>query len=93
MHLDDITQALLASYRNDGGINHVDGANLPSQASVNQLAATIRDILGHTGAPEYIEPRAGEIHFSQADISLASAHIGYFPEVAFEEALRSLMSV
>jgi serine O-acetyltransferase len=45
MHLDDITQALLASYRNDGGINHVDGANLPSQASVNQLAADFMHLL------------------------------------------------
>jgi serine O-acetyltransferase len=45
MHLDDIKQALLASYRADGGINHVDGANLPSQQSVNQLAADLMHLL------------------------------------------------
>ena len=45
MHLDAIQQALLDSYRNDGGINHVDGANLPSQASVNQLAADFMHLL------------------------------------------------
>lgn len=45
MHLDDIKQALLASYRSDGGINHVDGPNLPSQASVNQLAADCMHLL------------------------------------------------
>lgn len=45
MHLDEIKQALLASYRSDGGINHVDGANLPSQASVNQLAADLMHLL------------------------------------------------
>ncbi len=38
MNLDQIKQALLESYRSDGGINHADGSNLPSQASVNQLA-------------------------------------------------------
>ena len=38
MQLDEIKQALLASYRSHGGINHLDGVNLPSQASVNQLA-------------------------------------------------------
>ncbi len=38
MHLQDLKLALLESYRSDGGINHVDGVNLPSQASVNQLA-------------------------------------------------------
>lgn len=30
----DLTQALLASYRRHGGINHLDGANLPSRAGV-----------------------------------------------------------
>lgn len=45
MHLDEIKQALLDSYRSDGGINHVDGANLPSQASVNQLAADLMHLL------------------------------------------------
>lgn len=38
MHLDEIKRALLESYRSDGGINHLDGSNLPSQESVNQLA-------------------------------------------------------
>ena len=45
MHLDEIQQALLASYHADGGINHVDGANLPSQESVNQLAADLMHLL------------------------------------------------
>lgn len=39
MTLDDIKQALLASYERDGGINHLDGVNLPTQDSVQQLAA------------------------------------------------------
>ena len=45
MNLDDLQQALLASYRADGGINHLDGANLPSQESVNQLAADCMHLL------------------------------------------------
>lgn len=45
MHLDDIKQALLESYRSDGGINHLDGSNLPSQESVNQLAADLMHLL------------------------------------------------
>lgn len=38
MNLDDIKQALLDSYERDGGINHLDGVNLPTQDSVQQLA-------------------------------------------------------
>ncbi len=45
MHLDEIKQALLASYRSDGGINHLDGVNLPSQESVNLLAADCMHLL------------------------------------------------
>ena len=45
MHLDPIKAELLASYRSLGGINHVDGVNLPSQESVNQLAADCMHLL------------------------------------------------
>lgn len=45
MHLDAIKQALLDSYRSHGGINHLDGVNLPSQESVNQLAADCMHLL------------------------------------------------
>lgn len=45
MHLDDIQQALLDSYRSHGGINHLDGSNLPSQESVNLLAADCMHLL------------------------------------------------
>jgi serine O-acetyltransferase len=45
MQLDEIKQALLASYRSYGGINHLDGVNLPSQASVNQLATDCMHLL------------------------------------------------
>jgi serine O-acetyltransferase len=33
----ELTQTLLASYRRHGGINHLDGANLPSKAAVAEI--------------------------------------------------------
>lgn len=45
MSLDEIKQALLESYRSDGGINHLDGVNLPSQESVNRLASDCMHLL------------------------------------------------
>ena len=54
MQLDEIKQALLASYRSYGGINHLDGVNLPSQESVNQLAADCMHLL----FPGYFEESA-----------------------------------
>jgi serine O-acetyltransferase len=45
MTLDDIKQALLESYEKHGGINHLDGVNLPAQASVNQIAVDCMHLL------------------------------------------------
>lgn len=45
MSLDEITRALLASYEIDGGINHLDGTNLPSGESMNRLCAELMHLL------------------------------------------------
>src|SRR6185312_9200744 len=52
----EIRDALLASYQSQGGINHLDGVNLPSQDSVNMLA---RDCM-HLLFPGYFEASAIE---------------------------------
>ena len=54
MNHDEIKAALLASYEADGGINHLDGVNLPSQESVNVLA---RDCM-HLLFPGYFEEKS-----------------------------------
>ncbi|HYC70592.1 MAG TPA: serine O-acetyltransferase EpsC [Opitutaceae bacterium] len=54
MPLDAIKQALLDSYAHTGGINHLDGTNLPSQNSVNELA---RDFM-HLMFPGFFERSA-----------------------------------
>ena len=45
MPTDDLTPALLASYDRDGGINHLDGANLPSQDIIGELARDFMQVL------------------------------------------------
>jgi serine O-acetyltransferase len=45
MSLDDVKASLLASYEADGGINHLDGTNLPAQESVNILARDLMHLL------------------------------------------------
>jgi serine O-acetyltransferase len=45
MELESLKQAFLDSYRSHGGINHLDGVNLPSQGSVNQLAVDCMHLL------------------------------------------------
>lgn len=45
MKSDAIKQALLESYERDGGINHIDGVNLPSQDRVTELARDLMFVL------------------------------------------------
>jgi serine O-acetyltransferase len=51
MKSEAIKKALLESYERDGGINHLDGVNLPSQDTVNEMA---RDLM-HVLFPGYFE--------------------------------------
>jgi len=62
---DEIKQALLASYETDGGINHLDGVNLPAQETVADLC---RDYM-HLLFPGFFEATALE----KKDVS---EHIG-----------------
>lgn len=52
MTFDATLQALLRSYDTEGGINHLDGSNLPSEASINRLAADVMHLL----FPGFFEP-------------------------------------
>lgn len=45
MSLEDTLQALLRSYETEGGINHLDGSNLPSDESINRLANEVMHLL------------------------------------------------
>jgi serine O-acetyltransferase len=45
MTFGDTLHALLRSYEQEGGINHLDGSNLPSEDSVNRLAADVMHLL------------------------------------------------
>jgi len=84
MKLNAIKAALLASYETDGGINHLDGANLPSQESVNEIARECMHLL----FPGYFEER----RLSKKDVpdlvdSLLE-RIGRRLEVEIEKCLR-----
>ena len=45
MSLEPIKAALLRSYEQDGGINHLDGSNLPSEAAVDALSRGFMHLL------------------------------------------------
>ena len=84
MKLDDIKAALLASYETDGGINHLDGVNLPSQESVNEIS---RDCM-HLLFPGYFEETKLEKKDVPRLVDTVLARIGNRLEVEIEKSLR-----
>jgi nucleoside-diphosphate-sugar epimerase len=56
--------------------------------SLNQLFEEMRSLVGSDVRPKYVEPRAGDVRDSQADIGKARRILGYEPTVSFEDGLR-----
>jgi serine O-acetyltransferase len=43
--LDDVVESILSSYRELGGINHLEGANLPSRQSIERIIAELESLI------------------------------------------------
>jgi serine O-acetyltransferase len=84
MKLDAIKSALLASYQSDGGINHLDGVNLPSQASANEIS---RDCM-HLLFPGFFEESRIEKKDVPGLVDGLLAKIAARLEIEIEKSLR-----
>ncbi len=86
-HIDNVVEAnmLAAAAKNTQGqvINIACGQSV----SINQVIATINNLLGTDLKPKYAPPRAGDVMHSLADITLAREVIGYEPHLMFEDGL------
>lgn len=56
--------------------------------TLNQLIATLNEIIGKNLDPIYTKPRSGDIMHSLADITLAWEILGYKPRYGFEDGLK-----
>jgi UDP-N-acetylglucosamine 4-epimerase len=61
------------------------------QMTLNGLLEVLSSITGVSITPNYLPPRAGDIKHSLADIIQAKQHLGYSPEIPFEDGLRGLL--
>ena len=53
-----------------------------------RLIDSLNEILGGQIAPEFADPRPGDVRHSHAAVDEAARHLGYEPTVGFEEGLR-----
>jgi len=84
MKLGPIKAALLASYETDGGINHLDGVNLPSQESANEIARECMHLL----FPGYFEESRLTKKSVPRLVDSLLARFGKQLEVEVEKSLR-----
>lgn len=56
--------------------------------TINDIVSRINELLGKNVKPVYVEPRAGDVRDSLADVTLAREVIGYEPKIMFNEGLK-----
>jgi len=59
-----------------------------TRIDLNEMFAVLKQIIGYPGEVKYGPERAGDVKHSLADLSRAEKHLGYTPQVHFEEGLR-----
>ena len=82
--VDGVLRAVTAPDASGQVINVATGTRI----SLNELFATMRDLIGAKVSVTYGPPRAGDVKDSLADITRARTLLGYEPKVSFQEGLR-----
>src|SRR5215204_296764 len=88
----NVVDGVLRACEADGASGEVINVATGGRISLNQLFITMRDLVGATAEPTYLETRAGDVRDSQADIAKAEQILGYAPTVSFEEGLRETVA-
>ena len=84
----NVVDGVLRACDAPGASGEVINVATGGRISLNQLFATVKELVGATAAPSYTELRSGDVKDSQADIAKAHRLLGYQPIVSFEEGLR-----
>src|SRR3954464_6315284 len=83
----NVVDGVLRACEAEGASGEVINVATGGRISLNQLFRTMRDLVGGTVEPTYLDLRAGDVRDSQADISKARRILRYEPGVSFEDGL------
>ena len=89
VHVDDVVRANLMAAENDKANGKVLNISGGGAVTINELAGILQDLIPNAPATVYEPRRDGDIYFSEAVIERAWGALGYRPEVALVEGLRS----
>jgi len=86
-YVSNVVRANVLACRAEGAPGRAVNIACGGRTTVNELASSLRDILGVRREPVHGEPRPGDVPHSWADLGLAESVLGYRPEVGLREGL------
>ncbi len=89
VYVDDVVHANLLAAESDEAVGKVLNISGGGAVTINELAGILQELISNAPATAYEAPRSEDIYFSEAVIEQAWEALGYRPEVALVEGLRS----
>jgi nucleoside-diphosphate-sugar epimerase len=86
-YVDNVIDANLLAMNAGSVAGRVYNVACGESATLNELVASLSEIMGTRTKPVYRPSRSGDVKHSLADISRARADLGYEPTVSFREGL------
>jgi len=86
-YVENVVEANLLAARAEHTAGEVINIACGEAVTVNAVIEMVNELVGRHVEPKYVEPRAGDIKHSHADISKAKELIGYEPRVSFKQGL------
>jgi UDP-N-acetylglucosamine/UDP-N-acetyl-alpha-D-glucosaminouronate 4-epimerase len=87
-YVENVVEATIKASEAGGVSGCVLNVAAGAAATVNALAAAVGEILGKPVTRRHLDPRAGDVRHSWADVSAASEALSWQPRVSLAEGLR-----
>jgi UDP-glucose 4-epimerase len=92
VYVANVVQALLSAAVAPAASGKVYNIGNGQSTTIVELVRDLNKLLGADIRPNFAPPRAGDVRFSQADITRARADLGYEPRVPFRDGLASTLA-
>jgi len=91
-YVGNCVQAIVKAAEAPGVSGKVYNVGTGRSVTVLDLVAALNTLMGTSLVPAHAGPRAGDVRYSQADISRARRDLGYDPRVPFEAGLAKTLA-
>lgn len=91
VYVDNVVDALTSAAQAPGAVGNVYNIGTGDRITILDLVSALNRVLGTTVQPLMAPPRAGDVRYSQADISKARRDLAYEPRVALLDGLRRMI--